>query len=448
MLKCVQEAFANPVHVDARSIQLGSKVSLKQVSVWRELHQPTAGGQVHAHYHVAVLAAQKFSFMPVKRALLQRSGLASHWSSTHNGYWSCIRYVFMPSPTKPLAALDRDPLLWAAAGVHPPPRECCHQPITAAAVQANRAKAEDSAAEAGKKEPRISEMHLWPLVVQNGFRNTEDDRTAHLQLINFARQHSSTAVCEFLFKVRSKLPALIDDIWEWEGVSTNLRIARRTREEALRCAAAAPCVCGGGWTELAATVLTTNGINKASLCKDILQLLRVGRGETTPVLVLAGSSGGEGKSILLKGLASLFHGAEVFGCPERGNFPLLGLERCKVALLDDWRFDATVLTFTTQLKWYDGSPFTVTRPQNVPGSSGHFVYRGTAPIVVTTKQQDIDRLAAATQPAVLGGAAADGEASMLLRRLRVYTFTNRISTPARPVQTYPRCVADLLMPFA
>ena len=61
---------------------------------------------------------------------------------------------------------------------------------------------------------------------------------------------------------------------------------------------------------------------------------------------------------------------------------------------------------------------------NVPGVSGHFVYRGTAPIVVTTKQQDIDELTKA--------APRDGEASMLLRRLRVC----------------PRCFADLLMPFA
>jgi len=447
ILRCLQDACAHPVHMDARSVMLGSSVQLKQVSVWRELHQAGAGGaqapaaaQIHAHYHVAVSASHKFSFAPVKRALLRRHGLASHWSCTHNGYWSCIRYVCMPSPTKSLASLDRTPVLWAAEGQHPPPRDCCHQPLTAAAVRANRTRAEDTAAEAGKREPRVSEMTLWPLVVDHKFRNTEDDRTAHMQLVSFAQKNCSPAVCEFLFKMRAKLPTLIDDIWDWENVSSSLKVARRSREEALRCAAAEGCVCNKAWSQLAEKVLTTSGIDKPALCKDILQLLRGGRCETTPVLVLAGAVGGEGKSILLKGLASLFYGAEVFGCPERGNFPMLGLEKCKMCLLDDWRFDSTVLSLATQLKWYDGSAITVTRPQNVPGVSGHFVYRGTAPIVVTTKQQDIDELTKA--------APRDGEASMLLRRLRVYTFSTRIAKPAKPVPVCPRCFADLLMPFA
>ena len=68
-------------------------------------HAETADGQDHAHDHVAVLAAASFRFGAVKLALLQRYGLASHWSCTHTGYWSAVRYCCMPSPKKPKAAL-------------------------------------------------------------------------------------------------------------------------------------------------------------------------------------------------------------------------------------------------------------------------------------------------------------------------------------------------------
>jgi hypothetical protein len=46
---------------------------------------------------------------------------------------------------------------------------------------------------------------------------------------------------------------------------------------------------------------------------------------------------------------------------------------------------------------------------------------GAAPLFVTTQKQDIDRLKAAAQPGQ-DGSPGDGDASMLLRRLKVYEF--------------------------
>lgn len=443
LLARFRDACQHPVHVDPFHAAQGRTVDLKLVSVWRELHTAAADGQIHAHYHLAVLGSEKFSFMPVKRALLQRSGLASHWSTTHTGYWSCIRYCCLPSPSKPLCSLDPSPALWAADGMHPDPRTCCHEPATAAAHRARQLKAESNAAEAGKKEPRASEFDLWPIIVQNGFKNTPDNRSAHLQLMDYAKRHCSSPVCSFIFKIRAKLPSLIDDLWQWEGVAGHLQISTRSREDALNSAAAGECVCEGRWDELAKKVFTTNKLSTADLFKDVLQLLRDGRSENTPVLVFAGAAGGEGKSLLLKGLASIFETSEVFPCPEKGNFPLLGLEVSKIAILDDWRFDASVVPLATQLKWYDGSAFTIAKPQNVPGSSGHFVYKGSAPVFVSTKLQDIKKFRELSLP--VGGEPVDGEASMLLRRLKVYSFMTPIVKPEKAAKTCARCFAKLLL---
>ena len=77
--------------------------------------------------------------------------------------------------------------------------------------------------------------------------------------------------------------------------------------------------------------------------------------------------------------------------PEKGNFPLLDLEKKRVVLLDEWRFDESVLPMSTQLLWLEGKPLQLPQPQNT-GFVGHRVYHGSAPIFVTTKMQYLEKL--------------------------------------------------------
>jgi hypothetical protein len=87
------------------------------------------------HFHVALLGSRCFRFLSLKRALLERHGLASHWSSSHVGYWSAVRYGFMPTPRKPASEIDPEPLRWAAGGLHPPLFEASQEPVTARATK-------------------------------------------------------------------------------------------------------------------------------------------------------------------------------------------------------------------------------------------------------------------------------------------------------------------------
>ena len=173
--------------------------------------------------------------------------------------------------------------------------------------------------------------------------------------------------------------------------------------------------------------------------------LASGRGETARVIVLAGAAGGEGKSFFLKGLCSLFEVGDVFHSPVAGSFPLLGLETAKVTVLDDWRFTEEVLPYAIQCLWYDGSPVPVARPQNQAGFAGHLLYRGSAPIFASTKLQDMERLRSASQADPDSGYPGDGNASMILRRLKIYRFLRRVPAPARQVPCCARCFAQLLL---
>ena len=49
-------------------------------------------------------------------------------------------------------------------------------------------------------------------MVRAGFKNTPDDQYANKKLIAFAKEHCSPAMVLFLFEMRGKLAALIDDI--------------------------------------------------------------------------------------------------------------------------------------------------------------------------------------------------------------------------------------------
>ena len=211
-------------------------------------------------------------------------------------------------------------------------------------------------------------------------------------------------------------------------------------------AAAAPCACGGRWVANVVGSFVANGIDVSELCHDILKAFTDGRSETTPVVALGGRLGGEGKSIFLKALFNVFpvDGA-VFARPEKGNFPLLGLEEAKVAFLDEWRFDPSVLTYATQCLWFDGSALPISKPENVSGSAGHSLYKGSAPIFITTKLPDIEWLESAAAVDPHTGLPWDADASMLLRRLKVYRFTNRIAKPDASLPQCAHCFANLVL---
>ena len=440
-----------PIYTDARSLSAQRPVPMKFVSVFRELHAESETGACDPHDHLPVqaMSQRQFMYLPIKKALLERHGLVSHWSSSHDGYWSPVRYCHMPSPKKKDSALDKNPVLWAAPPLtHPPLDECCNRPVTAAALQARRLKADRKAAEKGKAAPRITEMDVWPIVVRHGFKNTPDDMTAAQQLQAWAKQSASTPMCEFLFKHRSKLAALIDDIWEWELVEQSLAIARQPRMEALSAAATAPCLCHGLWVTHVMESFRLNGIDVPGLCRNILEALQHGRRESTPVIVLAGARGGEGKSLFLKALFSVYGDCHVFGSPEAGNFPFLNLLGKKLAFLDEWRFNAEIVSYATQCLWYDGSMVPITRPQNVPGATGHVEYRGTAPILATSKLSDIQKLQALAEDDPRTGVPKSAEASMIMRRLKVYPFEHRIPKPPPGIPFCGPCFARLLFKYS
>ena len=87
------------------------------------------------------------------------------------------------------------------------------------------------------------------------------------------------------------------------------------------------------------------------------------------------------------------------------------------------------LPLPVQFLWLEGKPVPICAPQN--HFKGHIMYRGTAPIFVTTPEEALAGLstASAQQP--------QGQAGMLLRRLKIFGFTQKLPMP--PDMSVPAC---------
>ena len=401
------------------------------MAIFMELHQARQGSTADEprlpHYHVALQAKRSFRYLPFKRALRVHHNLATSWSSGHPGYFSAVRYCYLPSLKKPQSELDPAPRVWAADGHHKPLFDACQEPITAAATKKRRESKVRNALEKGKPEPRATEMDLYAAIVEGGFRNTPDDRHAWRRLVAHLKE-TAPALFTYAFKIRAKLPGLIDDVWSWETVDDSLTLLSMTRVGLLQHAAAQLCPCSGAWMQQASLVLRNNLLDPAELFTDIVRALAEGRGPTSKVVVLAGQYGGEGKSFLLAPLRDIFGQDAVQETPTAGSFPLMGLEEKRVVLLDEWTFKEDVISFATQLVWFEGKPVILSRPQNQAGSVGHTLYQGTAPIFITTKLKDLMPIQQAAEWARRAGKPSAH--TMLLRRLKVHSLSACTAAPA------------------
>lgn len=442
----VIDAFAHPVFEDLgnRAQSTTNLASLVKMRIFKEFHKVDANGVVHVHYHVVIKAQAKFRFMPIKRALLQRHGIATHWSTSHSEFWSAVRYCCVPSPKKAESSLDKQSLPWSASGVHADLFEEAQEPATAKALQKRRESKVLDAAASGSSEPRPSEIDVWPLIVMHNIRNTDDNREAHLQLVQKAKEVCTPAMQTFLFRIRRKLPTLIDDVWQWEEASDRVELSTKSRSSALSDAMATPCRCHGEWWPCIEGALKANGISASQLAHDFYLSFAFGRSETVPVIVLGGLHGGEGKSLLLSPIPAVLGEEYVLQGLASGAFPMMDLPSKKAVILNEWKFNNALISLGAQLLWFEGKAVPITKPQNDRETgSGHCLYRGSAPIFITSPLETLQPLIDQAEADRQNGRPS--QLTMLMRRLHIYHFRMPCQPPRRQLDPCPSCFANFVM---
>jgi len=186
------------------------------------------------------------------------------------------------------------------------------------------------------------------------------------------------------------------------------------------------CVCGGRWIPAAEELLQNNRIAPDAWRAAMVQAMRHGRKKGS-VVTHVGIAGTEGKSFLFKPIHEVFGADNIFITPAKNNFPLLGLERKRVSVLDDWRFNEDAVSYNLQLLWFENAPIIIARPQNE--FSGHLKYAKDDPVFISTLEAD---LLTATK------GCKDGDVLMMLKRLKVFRFVEPI---LHVDDTLPPCAA-------
>ena len=412
--------------LDAVEKTNGSRLTplrLQLMCVFREKH-----GSGALRDHLGLLAARAFRFRPLKLVLLRDYGLASHWSCTHEGYASCVAYGYMATPKKPQAELDKEAYLWPE-DKHPLLEEASRAPVTAKATAAARERGRLKRSEEGKEE-RFEDIDVWPVVVRE---NIPDAPEGPDVLMAYAKRRGGPAMVKFLFRNWPKVPDLIARSWKVERVEVYVDRAKKSRMDLLEEATQASCECGGHWVGMARDLFAKNSLNEEEWRSAVLGSLKNGRSKGT-LVCHAGHKGNEGKSSLLEPLESVCGEDCVFNAPPKGGFPLLGLEKCRLALLDDWRFNEDIIGYPLQLLWFEGKPIVIARPQNQ--CAGHLKYTKDDPIFITTLMSDITN--------VKGKKIEGGDVEMMLRRLKIFEFSHALEAPCK-VPACGRCFARFLL---
>ena len=81
----------------------------------------------------------------------------------------------------------------------------------------------------------------------------------------------------------------------------------------------------------------------------------------------------------------------------------------------------------------------------VSGQSGHAKYTGTSPIFVTAKLSDVQKLATAAAPDPFTGEPGNADATLIVRRLKVLSFTIRITKLEENIEYCQRRFANLVL---
>jgi hypothetical protein len=383
----VLDAVANPADMLGPAGGRPRSIALSVVKLVVFLEMPL-------HFHVALKLSAQSRFLPLKLALRQRGGFATHWSTTHSLFWSAVRYGHTASLRKP--AVDASPLVWTQSGAGLNLFEESQEPWNANAVKRRREQA--AAAADGQKDgkkTKFTKMDFSAVIIAKGILTPAG-------FLSYVQQHGTTEMQAFASRAQRRLRDYIEDAWEWNNAQSKAAQEEQSDWSLLSALADRRCQCPGPcqWSAAARAFFQRNAssINEQELAACTAKVIKEGPSKTARVPLLVGPTNA-GKSTVFDPVDEVFGAEQVFHTPALGaSMALANLvtKPKRFIYLDDFRpveFAAVAakpvatIPVVTFLKLLGGQHLEVAVSQSF--NNGHVDFRWTRGVVITAKAEGL-----------------------------------------------------------
>ena len=349
---------------------------------------------------MALKVTPKTRFLPLKLALRHRSGLASHWSTTHGQWWSAVRYGVFTTEKK--AEVDPEPLVWVADGAELNLYEESQEPWNAYAFKKNReaaaARAAGDATKSGKKRKaeKFSNLDFKAMVLAARL-------TTPSAVMEHTQQRGSVAAQAFVSRHQRQLKELLQEAEAGGNAAAVAAAERETEWQVVERLAQDPCTCSGDapclWEAAVSGFFARNAqtIDEEWFAACLAKVIRNGPGKQSRVPLLVGVTNA-GKSTVLDPIDCVFGPEFVFHTPALGaSMPLVNLavKRKRFIFFDDYQpvaFASTprrapCLPVITFLKLFAGQQLEVQVPMNM--NNGNIDMAWNKGVAITAKLEGL-----------------------------------------------------------
>eukprot|EP00973_Karenia_brevis_P078686 10922065-Karenia_brevis.AAC.1 len=236
------DAIANPIFERGPMGGRPRKDGLLQAHTLVLGQEPHATRPDDKHTHIAVKVTPVTIFLPMKRALRQRHGLASHWSTSHTQLWSAVRYI--TTPTEKKKDVDPEPLAWTASGVPLNLYEASQEAWNAAVLKRRRETAAMKPLEgktAGRKngttKERFSKMDFTNMVIAEDLKTPAD-------VMAYVQDKGSSLMQSWVCKQQRRLKEMIEEAFQWEQARQESHNLKKSDWSIIEECAQKTCACG------------------------------------------------------------------------------------------------------------------------------------------------------------------------------------------------------------
>lgn len=411
-----RQSFAEMV-VNAFEQVCKAKASCWVVSQEKHAEEEMPGERQY-HYHMALKLDRRARWCRVRSTLEQENGIKVNFSSCHATYYSAYQYV-----------VKEDEQFVKSDG-HP---ELTGPPATEAATKAKKEKKKGGRNKAiRKKKERYTTFDVVEIIRKNRIKS-------RLELINFAllqKNEGKSVLAEYIANRGSKtVNEALDLAKEFDSAPERFARQQKSRIQLLKEAYFGECVenCGGKWLECALGLLQRNEIPLSKFCGTILKALSLGRGKYRNVFIYGPAD--SGKTFIVSPLRVIFH---TFSNPATGTFAWLGIENAELVLLNDFRWNPSIIAWGDFLQLLEGDTVHIPVPKNVGQKDIEFT-------------KDTPFFATADAPIVLVKGRSLDQANTEMMKVRWVHFNFHRQIPRDEQVKYepcPKCFARFVMDYS